>query len=79
MQRVAIDVLRPLPTTKKGNFTKCRVPSHEATVVVDVVMEVFTRFGVSVELHAWDELVPLVCLYYRAPKLIFRSMPASIP
>jgi hypothetical protein len=136
MQRIAIDVLGRLPTTKSGNkyliiitdyFSKwveaVPVPNQEAITVCNVILSFSSRFGIPSEIHSdqgrnfestlvkmlcdrlgivktrttpyrpqsdgqterfnrtllaalakicnqeeqnWDELVPLVCMYYRA-------------
>ena len=135
MQRIAIDMLGPLPLTKSGNkyllivtdyFSKwveaIAVPNQEATTVCSALIAFVSRFGLPDEIHSdqgrnfestliamlcnrlgivktrttpfrpqsdgqterfnrtllaalskicddqsnWDELVPLVCLYYRA-------------
>ena len=66
MERVAIDVLGPLPLTEKGNkylliamdyFTKWpeafAIPNQEATTVAKVLVEeFFCRFGVPLEIHS---------------------------
>ena len=66
MERVAVDILGPLPLTSAGNryicvamdyFTKWpeayALPNHEATTVAEVLVErFFSRFGVPGELHS---------------------------
>ena len=66
MERVAVDIVGPLPTTAAGNrflcvamdyFTKWpeayALPNHEATTVAEVLVEqLFSRFGVPAELHS---------------------------
>ena len=66
MERVAVDVLGPLPKTNDGNqyiviaqdyFTKWPeafpVPDQKATTVADVLVnQFFTRFGIPQELHS---------------------------
>lgn len=66
MERVAIDVLGPLPKTKSGNeyiliaqdyFTKWveafPLPNQQATTVGEVLVnQFFCRFGVPMELHS---------------------------
>lgn len=66
IEGVAIDVLRPLPTTDKGNrylpiamdyFAKWpeayAIPNQEATTVAKVLVEeVFSRFGIPLEIHS---------------------------
>ena len=66
MERIAVDIAGPFPTTERGNrfilvvmdyFTKWPeafpLPNHEATTVAEVlVTEVFARFGVPWELHS---------------------------
>ena len=66
MERVAVDILGPLPTTAAGNryicvamdyFTKWpeayALPNHEAVTVAEALVErFFTRFGVPGELHS---------------------------
>ena len=66
MQRVAIDILGPLPTTTKGNrfiiiiadyFTKWTeayaVPNHQAaTIAENVVEQFFSRFGIPEAIHS---------------------------
>lgn len=66
MERVAVDIVGPLPTTAAGNrficvamdyFTKWpeayALPNHEATTVAEVLVEqFFSRFGVPGELHS---------------------------
>lgn len=65
-ERVAIDVLGPLPTTNRGNryvlvlmdyFTKwpeaLALPDQTAETVADALLDnVFSRFGVPLELHS---------------------------
>lgn len=65
MERVAIDVLGPLPKTGSGNqyiliaqdyFTKWpeafAIPDQQAETVAEIlVTQFFTRFGVPIELH----------------------------
>ena len=65
MERIAVDVLGPLPMTDSGNqyillaqdyFTKWPeafpVPDQQASTVADVLVnEFFSRFGVPMELH----------------------------
>ena len=66
MERVAVDIVGPLPRTPRGNrficvamdyFTKWpeayAIPDHEAETVATVLVdEFFTRFGVPGELHS---------------------------
>ena len=66
MERVAVDILGPLPKTESGNryilvamdyFTKWPeaypIPNQEAVTVAKVLVEgFFTRFGVPLELHS---------------------------
>ena len=66
MERVAIDVLGPLPKTESGNvhiliaqdyFTKWveafPIPNQQATTVAEVLVnQFFCRFGVPMELHS---------------------------
>ena len=66
MERVAVDIVGPLPATAAGNryicvamdyFTKWpeayALPNHEAVTVAEVLVEqFFTRFGVPGELHS---------------------------
>ena len=66
MERVAVDIVGPLPVTVAGNryicvamdyFTKWpeayALPNHEAVTVAEVLVEqFFTRFGVPGELHS---------------------------
>lgn len=66
MERVAIDVLGPLPKTGSGNqyiliaqdyFTKWpeafAIPDQQAETVAEIlVTQFFTRFGVPIELHS---------------------------
>ena len=66
MERIAIDILGPLPVTDKGNkyvlvaidyFTKWpevyAIPDQEATTVARVLVEgMFCRFGTPMELHS---------------------------
>ncbi|MCQ7131118.1 DDE-type integrase/transposase/recombinase [Salmonella enterica] len=65
-ERMAVDILGPLPTTERGNryllvaqdyFTKwpevIPVPNQEAVTVAGALVEhVFSRFGVPLELHS---------------------------
>ena len=66
LERIAVDILRPLPKTKRGNtsvvvvgdyFTKWTeafaIPDQEATTVARVIVEEFVcRFGVPRQLHS---------------------------
>jgi hypothetical protein len=66
MQRIAIDILGPLPLTQRGNkyalvitdyFTKWPevfpIPNQEAATVADILVNsVITRFGIPQELHS---------------------------
>lgn len=65
MQRVAVDVLGPLPTTDRGNkyllvmcdyFTKwveaIPIANQEAATISDVLLDFFCRFGIPLELHS---------------------------
>jgi transposase InsO family protein len=66
MERIAIDVLGPLPKTDSGNqyiliaqdyFTKWpeafALPDQQAVTVAEVLVnQFFTRFGVPMELHS---------------------------
>lgn len=66
MQRIAVDVLGPLPTTARGHkyvvvisdyFTKWveAIPTvcQEATVIADILIDaVISRFGVPLEIHS---------------------------
>lgn len=66
MERVAIDVLGPLPKTDSGNeyiliaqdyFTKWpeafAIPNQQKKTVAEVLVnEFFSRFGVPIELHS---------------------------
>ena len=66
MERVAVDILGPLPTSRKGNrfiiviadyFTKWveayPVPNHTAEMVAEtIVTNFFTRFGLPVTIHS---------------------------
>ena len=66
MERVAVDVLGPLPKTENGNeyiliaqdyFTKWveafALPNQQATTVAEVLVDqFFCRFGVPMELHS---------------------------
>jgi hypothetical protein len=65
MQRIAIDILGPLPITSRGNkyalvvtdyFSKWpevfAIPNQEASTVADILVEsIVSRFGVPQELH----------------------------
>ena len=65
-ERVAVDILGPLPVTERGNkflivlmdyFTKwpevMPVPNQEAETIAEVLVDhVFSRFGVPMELHS---------------------------
>jgi transposase InsO family protein len=66
LQRIAVDVMGPLPTTERGNkyivvitdyFTKwieCyATPNQEATTIADLLIDQFiSRFGVPLEIHS---------------------------
>ena len=66
MERIAVDVLGPLPITEAGNkyllvimdyFSKWPevhpMPNHEASTVAEIlVKEVVSRFGVPVTIHS---------------------------
>ena len=65
MERIAIDIASPLPTTSSGNryilvamdyFTKWpetyAIPNQEATTVAKKLVEFFARFGIPNELHS---------------------------
>ena len=66
MERIAIDILGPLPVTNRGNryalvvcdlFTKWTdafaIPNQEATTVVKVMVDEFIcRFGTPLQIHS---------------------------
>ena len=69
MERIALDVLGPLPLTESGNkyivtiadyFTKwveaLPIPDHEATTIAELLKEVICRFGVSQQIHSDQKL-----------------------
>ena len=71
MERIATDILGPLPLSKKGNrFTKWveayALPNQLAETVAGVIItEFIARFGVCVEIHSDQGVITSVSCFMR--------------